>query len=87
MEIAARIRRIGRDSIVNAYLVEDSGEITIVDGASPARPGGRRARTVAAGAGGVVTVTQNQNAAGTMIRTFTLPAVTEPLPFRLVLVK
>jgi len=31
MEITPRIRRIGGDSIVNAYLVEDGGEITIVD--------------------------------------------------------
>ncbi len=31
MEIAPRIRRIGGNSIVNAYLVEDGGEITIVD--------------------------------------------------------
>lgn len=31
MEIAPRIRRVGHDSIVNAYLVEDGGEITIVD--------------------------------------------------------
>lgn len=31
VEIAPRIRRIGRDSIVNSYLIEDGGEITIVD--------------------------------------------------------
>jgi len=31
MEIAPRIRRVGGDSIVNAYLVDDGGEITIVD--------------------------------------------------------
>ena len=31
MEIAPRIRRIGGDSIVNAYLVDDGGEVTIVD--------------------------------------------------------
>jgi glyoxylase-like metal-dependent hydrolase (beta-lactamase superfamily II) len=31
MEIAPRIRRVGGDSIVNAYLVEDGGEVTIVD--------------------------------------------------------
>ena len=31
MEIAPRIRRVGRDSIINAYLIEDGGEITIVD--------------------------------------------------------
>lgn len=31
MEITPRIRRIGRDSIINSYLVEDGGEITIVD--------------------------------------------------------
>jgi glyoxylase-like metal-dependent hydrolase (beta-lactamase superfamily II) len=31
MEIAPRIRRIGGNSIVNAYLVEDGGKITIVD--------------------------------------------------------
>jgi glyoxylase-like metal-dependent hydrolase (beta-lactamase superfamily II) len=31
LEIAARIRRIGGDNIVNSYLVEDGGEVTIVD--------------------------------------------------------
>lgn len=31
MEIVPRIRRLGGDSIVNSYLVEDGGEITIVD--------------------------------------------------------
>ena len=31
VEIAPRIRRIGGDSIVNSYLIEDAGEITIVD--------------------------------------------------------
>ena len=31
MEIAPRIRRVGRDSIVNSYLVEAADEITIVD--------------------------------------------------------
>src|SRR5262245_46515187 len=31
MEVAPRIRRVGLDSIVNAYLVEDGGEVTIVD--------------------------------------------------------
>ena len=31
MEIAPRIRRIGRDSIINSYLVEEGGEITLVD--------------------------------------------------------
>jgi glyoxylase-like metal-dependent hydrolase (beta-lactamase superfamily II) len=31
VEVAPRIRRIGDNSIVNAYLVEDWGEVTIVD--------------------------------------------------------
>ena len=31
MEIAPRIRRIGGESIVNSYLVEDAGEVSIVD--------------------------------------------------------
>ncbi len=31
MEIAPRIRRIGGDSIINSYLIEDGSEITIVD--------------------------------------------------------
>jgi len=31
MEIAPRIRRVGGNSIVNAYLIEDGGSITIVD--------------------------------------------------------
>jgi glyoxylase-like metal-dependent hydrolase (beta-lactamase superfamily II) len=31
MEIAPRIRRVGGNSMVNAYLVEDGSEITIVD--------------------------------------------------------
>jgi len=31
VEIAPRIRRIGRDSIINSYLVEEGGEITLVD--------------------------------------------------------
>jgi glyoxylase-like metal-dependent hydrolase (beta-lactamase superfamily II) len=35
MEIAPRIRRVGGDSIVNSYLVEESGEVTIVDAGVP----------------------------------------------------
>jgi glyoxylase-like metal-dependent hydrolase (beta-lactamase superfamily II) len=31
MEIAPRIRRVGGNSIVNSYLIEDGGEVTIVD--------------------------------------------------------
>ncbi len=31
MEIGPRIRRVGGASIINAYLVEDGGEVTIVD--------------------------------------------------------
>ena len=31
MEIGPGIRRIGADSIINSYLVEDGGEVTIVD--------------------------------------------------------
>ena len=33
-DIAPRIRRIGRSDWVNAYLVEDGGEVTIVDAAA-----------------------------------------------------
>jgi glyoxylase-like metal-dependent hydrolase (beta-lactamase superfamily II) len=35
MRIAAGIHRIGRNSIVNSYLVEDGGEVTIIDAAVP----------------------------------------------------
>jgi len=31
VEIAPRIRRIGRDSIINSYLIEEGGGVTIVD--------------------------------------------------------
>jgi glyoxylase-like metal-dependent hydrolase (beta-lactamase superfamily II) len=31
MQVAPRMHRIGRDSTVNAYLVEEAGEVTIVD--------------------------------------------------------
>jgi hypothetical protein len=53
--------------------------------ATPA-PGGVGARTTAI-VGGAATVTQNLNAAGTSVRVFTMPAPTEPMPFRLVLLK
>ena len=36
MEIAPGIRRIGKRDIVNAYLVEDAGEVTIIDAGVPA---------------------------------------------------
>lgn len=35
MEIAPRIHRVGPDSIVNSYLVEEAGEVTIVDAGAP----------------------------------------------------
>lgn len=35
MEIAPGIRRIGSDSRINAYVVEEAGEVTIVDAAVP----------------------------------------------------
>lgn len=35
MKIADRIHRIGEDSRVNAYLVEEAGEVTIIDAAMP----------------------------------------------------
>jgi glyoxylase-like metal-dependent hydrolase (beta-lactamase superfamily II) len=35
MRIAPNIHRIGSDSIVNAYLVEDAGEVTIIDAGVP----------------------------------------------------
>ena len=35
MEIAPRIHRIGSDSIVNAYLIEEAGEVTIIDAGVP----------------------------------------------------
>src|SRR3954471_5271980 len=31
MQLAPSLHRVGRDSIVNSYLVEDAGEVTIVD--------------------------------------------------------
>jgi hypothetical protein len=34
MDVAPRIRRIGR-GIVNSYLVEEGGEVTIVDAGAP----------------------------------------------------
>jgi glyoxylase-like metal-dependent hydrolase (beta-lactamase superfamily II) len=37
MEVASRIRRVGSDSIVNSYLVEEGGEVTIVDAGAPAQ--------------------------------------------------
>ena len=64
------------------------GPISITD-TSPATalPGGRGARTVATGVGGAVSVLLNLNAAGTSVRRFALPAPTEPLPFKLILLK
>ncbi len=35
MRIARSIHRLGRDSIVNSYLVEDGGEVTIIDAGVP----------------------------------------------------
>ena len=35
MKIAPGIHRIGNDSIVNAYLLEDAGEVTIIDAGVP----------------------------------------------------
>jgi glyoxylase-like metal-dependent hydrolase (beta-lactamase superfamily II) len=35
MELAPRIHRIGSASIVNSYLVEDGGEVTIIDAGAP----------------------------------------------------
>ncbi len=35
MEVASRIRRVGPDSIVNSYLVEDGGEVTVIDAGAP----------------------------------------------------
>src|SRR5439155_10875596 len=35
MKIAPRIHRLGDRSIVNSYLVEDSGEVTIIDAGVP----------------------------------------------------
>ncbi|HEX6945170.1 MAG TPA: MBL fold metallo-hydrolase [Casimicrobiaceae bacterium] len=35
MEIAPGIRRVGPDSIVNSYLLEEAGEITIIDAGVP----------------------------------------------------
>jgi hypothetical protein len=36
MKIAPGIHRLGDRSIVNSYLVEDSGEVTIIDAGVPA---------------------------------------------------
>ena len=35
MQLAPRIHRVGPDSIVNSYLVEESGEVTIIDAGAP----------------------------------------------------
>ncbi|HEU0243608.1 MAG TPA: MBL fold metallo-hydrolase [Candidatus Limnocylindrales bacterium] len=35
MEIAPGIRRVGPDSIVNSYLLEEGGEVTIIDAGAP----------------------------------------------------
>lgn len=35
MQIASRIHRVGPDSIVNSYLVEESGEVTVIDAGAP----------------------------------------------------
>ena len=35
MQIAPRIHRVGPDSIVNSYLVDDGGEVTIIDAGAP----------------------------------------------------
>lgn len=37
MRIAPRIHRVGADSTVNSYLVEDAGEVTIIDAGAPAQ--------------------------------------------------
>jgi hypothetical protein len=67
---------------------DDTGPIAITD-TSPATalPGGLRARTVASGVGGAVSVLLNLNAAGTSVRRFALPTPAEPLPFKLILLK
>jgi glyoxylase-like metal-dependent hydrolase (beta-lactamase superfamily II) len=35
MQLAPRIHRVGPDSIVNSYLVEESGEVTVIDAGAP----------------------------------------------------
>ena len=35
MKVAASIHRIGPRSMVNAYLLEDAGEVTIIDAGVP----------------------------------------------------
>lgn len=35
MEIAPRLHRVGPDSIVNSYLLEESGEVTVIDCGAP----------------------------------------------------
>ena len=35
MQLGPRIHRVGPDSVVNSYLVEESGEITIIDAGAP----------------------------------------------------
>jgi glyoxylase-like metal-dependent hydrolase (beta-lactamase superfamily II) len=40
MRIAPRIHRVGPDSIVNSYLLEEGGEVTIIDAGAPGLWGG-----------------------------------------------
>lgn len=35
MELAPGIRRVGSDSIVNSYLIEEGGEVTVIDAGAP----------------------------------------------------
>ena len=49
MDIAPGIRRVGSDSIVNSYLIEEGGEVTIVDAGVPGLWGGLPAELAAMG--------------------------------------
>jgi glyoxylase-like metal-dependent hydrolase (beta-lactamase superfamily II) len=49
MQITPRIHRVGPDSIVNSYLVEEGGEVTIIDAGAPGQWGQLPAELAAMG--------------------------------------
>src|SRR6187455_2363387 len=49
MELAPGIRRVGSNSLVNSYLLEEGGEVTIIDAGVPGLWGGLPAELAAMG--------------------------------------